>query len=289
MLARLFQTLSYQFNRAAYWANGKADRSEINSLLDEYVAGMPNPQNAIDILPGWCHALPPQVKVKAGPGSFYSDGRITWAIQQYGPLKGRKILELGPLEGSHTYMLEKQEPDFIHAIEANKTAFLRCLVVKELLDLKRARFFLGDCVAWLQETKQDYDFIIASGVLYHMGDPLRLLELIATKSDAFFLWTHYFDDSVMPLGDPRRKAFLETSKTEMFHGVPVRLHQRSYFSAWQSKAFCGGTHDLHYWIDKNDILAAIRALGFEDVRIAHDNPAHENGPSFSIFAKRKSS
>ena len=286
MLARLFQKLSYELNRAAYWASGRSGQGDINRLLDEYVAGMPSPQNAIDILPGWCQALPPHLKVKAGPGAFYADARITWAIAQFGSLKGRKILELGPLEASHTYMLEKQEPEYIHAIEANKTAFLRCLVVKELLDLKRAKFFLGDFVAWLQGTESRYDFVVASGVLYHLGDPLQLLELISARCDAFYLWTHYFDESVMPVDDNRRKAFLGASKTEMFHGIPVRLHQRSYFSAWQSKAFCGGMHDLHYWIEKADIVAAIRALGFDDIRIAHDEPAHQNGPSFSIFAKR---
>ncbi len=35
------------------------------------------------------------------------------------------ILELGPLEGAHTYQLR------ILAIEANAEAFLKCLVVKE--------------------------------------------------------------------------------------------------------------------------------------------------------------
>lgn len=286
MLARLFQRLSYELNRAAYWASGRRGHDDVNRLLDEYVEGMPSAQNAIDSLPGWCQALPPHVKVTAGPGGFYADARIHWAVAQFGSLEGRRILELGPLEAAHTYMLEQQKPDVIHAIEANKTAFLRCLVVKELLDLKRAKFYLGDFVPWLQESDNRYDFIVASGVLYHMSEPLRLLELIAAKTDAFYLWTHYFDDSVMPADDLRRKAFLGGDKTEMFRGIPVRLHQRSYFSAWQSKAFCGGMHDRHYWVEKADIVAAIRALGFDDVRIAHDEPAHQNGPSFSIFAKR---
>ncbi len=289
LLARMLQRLSYQFNRAAYWANGQSPQDASRLLLDEYIAGVPTPQNAVDILPGWCQTLPPHVKVKAGTGSFYADPRILWAIEQLGSLKDKKVLELGPLEASHTYMLEKEAPAFIHAIEANRTAFLRCLVVKELLDLKRARFFLGDFMPWLQTTDTRYDFIVASGVLYHMRKPFELLELMAGKCDAFYLWTHYFDETAMPPGDRRRKAFLDKTETEMFHGTPVTLHQRSYFSAWRDKAFCGGMYDLHNWVEKKDILAAIKALGFDDIRIAHDEPAHQNGPSFSVFARRAKS
>jgi hypothetical protein len=255
-------------------------------LLDEYVKGLPRAQNAIDVLPGWNHALPEHVGVVAGHGAFYNDTRILWAIQQFGSIEGRKILELGPLEASHTYMLEQHGAALIHAIEANKLSFLRCLVVKELLELKRARFFLGDFTEWLEQTPERYDFVIASGVLYHMQNPIRLLELLAASCDAFYLWTHYADDDAMPEGDPRRLAFVGDVETQTCHGIDVRMHKRSYHGAWQSKSFCGGMHDLHRWIEKKDILKLIHALGFADIRIEHDQLAHPNGPSFSIFARR---
>jgi hypothetical protein len=285
-LARMLQRLSYGANKAAYWVDGQSQNVQ-SPLLDEYVSGMPTAQNAIDALPGWCHALPGHVGALAGPGAFYEDPRILWAIEQFGPLAGRTVLELGPLEASHTYMLDRQAPDYVHAIEANKTAYLRCLVVKELLDITRAKFFLGDFVPWLRSHDVRYDLIVASGVLYHMQNPLELLELIAARSDAFYLWTHYFDEAAMPPDDLRRKPFLGEVKVEDFRGTKIRLHPRSYFSAWQSKAFCGGMHDLHYWIEKDDILAAIQRLGFDEIQVGHDEPGHQNGPSFSVFARRK--
>ena len=33
-------------------------------------------------------------------------------------------------------------------------------------------------------------------------------------------------------------------------------------------------HDLHRWVERDDIIALIRALGFDDVRVAHDEPDH---------------
>jgi hypothetical protein len=266
-------------------ALGKDGAGE-NLILDEYVAGMPRPQNAIDALPGWNLALPPQAGVVAGRAAMYCDPRILWAIEQFGSIEGRKILELGPLEASHTWLLEQHGPSEIQAIEANKLSYLRCLVVKELLDLKRAKFYLGDFAEWLDNTEEIYDFIVASGVLYHMEDPIRLLELIASRTDAFYLWTHYMSDDAMPEGDPRRGAILGAAEIQDRHGVPVRLYKRSYYGAWRSKSFCGGIHDLHRWVEKGDIVDLIKALGFDDVRLAHDEPNHENGPSFSIFARR---
>jgi hypothetical protein len=268
------------------WRNAPPTIMETGVVLDEYVVGMPSIQNALHALPGWNHALPPEIGVTGGRGAFYADPRIAWAVEQFGSIEGRRILELGPLEASHTYMLELQQPAVIHAIEANKLAFLRCLVVKEVLGLKIAKFFLGDFAEWLEKTPEPYDLVVASGVLYHMQDPVRLIELIAQRTDAFYLWTHYASDPAMPIGDPRRSVFVGSPEVQERHGLAIRVHRRSYHGAWRNKSFCGGMHDLHRWIEKDDIIALIRALGFADVRIAHDEPAHQNGPSFSVFARR---
>jgi hypothetical protein len=119
-----------------------------------------------------------------------------------------------------------------------------------------------------------------------MVDPIELLELIAARTDAVFLWTHYASDAAMGEGDPRRMAFVGEPEVRESHGVRVRMRQRSYWGAWKDKSFCGGMHDLHRWIEKDDILKLIGALGFDDVRTAFDDPDHQNGPSFAIFARR---
>ncbi len=282
----------HKISTAIRYLNTKAELHTVRrkgAVLDAYFKGLPSPQNAVDALPGWNHSLPDHVGAKAGTGAFFNDSRILWALEQYGSIEGRDILELGPLEAAHTYLLERQGARLIHAIEANKLAFLRCLVVKELLDLKNAKFFLGDFVEWLKHKPHRYDLVIACGVLYHMEDPIHLLELISETADAFFLWTHYASDEAMPAGDPRRSAFLGALETVDYYEIPIRLHRRSYYGAWKDKAFCGGMHDVHRWMEKADILKLIEALGFTDIRIAHDEPDHKHGPAFSIFARRAAS
>jgi hypothetical protein len=254
--------------------------------FDLYVTGMPSAQNAVDALPDWNSALPPEFGVTAGPISLYDDNRIRWALEQFGSIKGKAVLEIGPFEASHTYMLDRLQPATLHAVEANKLAYLHCLVVKEIENLEHARFFLGDGNAWLESHEGSYDLIVACGVLYHMWDPIRFLALVAKRTNAVFLWTHYAQDEAMPPGDPRRAAFIGECEVEEFLGIPVRLHRRSYRGAARDTKFCGGIADKHRWMERDDILAILRGLGFDDLRISMDDPRHPNGPAFCVFARR---
>ena len=57
---------------------------------------------------------------------------------------GFACLELGPLEAGHSYILDRAGALEVLAIEANRRAFLKCLVVKEMIGLPSVRFVLGD-------------------------------------------------------------------------------------------------------------------------------------------------
>ena len=258
-----------------------------SAVLDHYVAGMPSLQNAIDSVPGWVGEMPPETGLVAGDFPLYTDTRIEWLLSECFAAAGTSVLELGPLEAFHTYMLQNAGAASIDGIEANTLAYVRCLVTKEALKLDRANFYLGDFMKWLEHEDKKYDLVVASGVLYHSHDPVRLLELICERADSFYLWTHYFDEVAMPRGDLRRVPFSERVETKECRGVNVRLHERSYYKAWRDPAFCGGIQDRHFWIDRQDILDLITAFGFEHVRIADEEPAHLNGPSFSVFGTRR--
>ena len=69
-----------------------------------------------------------------------NDERIRWLLEQLGNVEGEKILELGPLEGGHTYMLEHAGAK-VTSVEGNYGAFLRCLTVKNLLGLECSKFY----------------------------------------------------------------------------------------------------------------------------------------------------
>ncbi len=257
-------------------------------VLDRYVGGAPSLQNAIDLVPGWAGAMPPETGLRAGPQAFHLDTRIDWLLRECFDIRGRTALELGPLEGFHTAMLERFGASEVTAIEANAAAYLRCLITKEALKLHRSSFLLGDFMKWFDGEPRRYDLIVGSGVLYHSDDPVRLLERLAAATDALYLWTHVFDEAAMPAGDKRRLPFSGSVEARRSHRSDVRLHERSYYRSWRNPAFNGGLRDRHFWIDRADLLALLAAMGFDRLLVAHDEPAHRYGPSLSIFAQRTS-
>ena len=260
-----------------------APRGEV---LDRYVGAMPSLQNAIDAVPGWIGAMPPETGLRAGTLALHLDHRIDWLLRECFDVTGRNVLELGPLEGFHTFMLERSGAAAIDAIEANAAAYLRCLVTKEALKLRRASFLLGDFMQWFEDAARRYDLVVASGVLYHSSDPVRLLEGIAAATDSLYLWSHVFDEAAMPAGDKRRLPFSGKVERRSSHGIDVRLHERSYLRSWRNPSFNGGLRDRHYWVDRGDLLALLAAMGFDRLTVADDEPGHRFGPSLSIFAQR---
>lgn len=258
-------------------------------VLDHYVKFAPNPQNAVDIFEGeWASKFPePFEDLKAGSSLLFGDPRISWAAEQLGGVEGKNVLELGPLEGGHTYMLEQLGAASILSIEANTRAFLKCLIAKEILGMKRAHFLCGDFVEYLRNNDQRFDVAIASGVPYHMKNPVELIALLSKVTDNIFIWTHYYDYNIISNNSyiPKNK-FGETTTFE-FDDFQHELHRYYYDTALDSMGFCGGSDVFSNWMSRGDILASLEHFGFDDVKVGFDHPQHPNGPAFALSAIRR--
>lgn len=254
--------------------------------LNRYCENPPAPEEMIRLFEGeWLSALPPPYSaIQAGIYPLFNDPRMKWAFQALGGIKGKKILELGPLEGAHSYMIEKEHPSSLLAIEANPKAFLKCLVIKELLQLKQTRFLLGDFNGYLRSTSETFDCCIASGVLYHMKNPIELLGLIAKSSASLFLWTHYFDAELCAKPQLKEK-FHPPYRAEAF-GFSHTLHPFSYGSSRKFTSFIGGPAASSCWVSRQEILDALLFFGFREIMIQGDIQDEAKGPSFSLIAKK---
>ena len=253
--------------------------------FDTYEARLPSAQNCIDAIPGWVSAFPAEYGLKAGDFHAFSDTRIAWLIERFGPMAGLSVLELGPLEGGHTHMLH-QNGASITAVEANKTAFLKCLVTKELLGLPRVKFLLGDCVAYLEQDQTRYDLIVACGVLYHMRDPLRFLTLVAARTDVLYLWTSFIDVDALEPRSELAAWFASRRERRDFNGFTATLYRLGYHGVNNNKDFCGGIFDTPRWMDRASILESLRTLGFDRLEIVHEDRPLPHQPCFSVFARR---
>jgi hypothetical protein len=254
----------------------------------QYLKARPSAQAAIDIFRGeWSSSFAPLapglVVDSGGTHSLFDDPRILWAIEQAGGLAGRKVLELGPLEGAHTYLLHSAGASEVVAIEANTRGFLKCLVTKELLGLHRARFLCGDSQEFLRETAEFFDLGVASGVLYHLVNPVEFLELLSRRCRAIYLWTHYYNDALLARQGGLRR-FLKEAPLE-WGGRRFVIYRHNYGKSLGWSGFCGGIHDHSYWMRREDILEWLAKLGFGSIAIQFDHPDAEL-PHFSLFARR---
>jgi hypothetical protein len=255
-------------------------------VLDEYVMQSPSDQNALDVFAGeWSSELPAEWKrLRAGHVRLFEDDRILWATEQMGGFRNRTVLELGPLEAGHTYMLESLGADSIVAVEASRRAYLKCLVVKEIVGLKRSRFLLGDAVSFLRHDGTRFDVCLASGVLYHMQNPAELIHLIAMRSEWLVLWTHFYDAGIIGAKKTLSDKFVGSVKRS-YRGFDHTVHEYAYKDALGWAGFCGGGRSRSYWMSRDDILRCLAFFGFDDVRVGCEEPDHPNGPAFLVVAR----
>lgn len=230
--------------------------------------------------------MPEPYSFRAGGMALFEDPRILWALSQFGDIRGRNVLELGPLEGAHSYMLERAGAHSILAIEANPEAYLKCLIVKETVGLERTRFLCGDFVEYLRDAPPRFDAAIASGVLYHMVEPAQLIALLANATEHLYLWTHYYDEELV--ASDRQLSSMFTSRFENdYRGFRHTLFRYEYWGSFASRRFCGGTRPHAHWMTRSDIIGCLEHFGFSGIRISFEAPDHPDGPAFALTARKK--
>lgn len=248
-----------------------------------YSTEIPSAQNVVDIFAGeWWSVLPNGLEGKPGTSALFNDARIRWLNSQV-RLRGKTILELGPLEAAHTYMMQMMGAKSVIAVEANERAYLKCLCVKELFGLDRTSFLHGDLMRYLEATTDAFDLIVASGVLYHMTEPLKLLSLLCKKADRIFIWTHYFDSA---LRGGKLSGEFSNEQTIEFEGKKYHGSKRLYpATALRLKEFAGGPSRYSIWLTRNSILRFFEDEGFK-YTVKFEERKHPHGPCFAIVAIR---
>lgn len=210
----------------------------------------PSHDNAVDLFAGsWA----------GDPLVSPADGRIERLVATWGSggrLDGMRVLELGPLEGLHTVLLERLGADVL-AIEANADAFLKCLIVKEIAGLTRARFMLGDFVAYLANAPERFDIVLCSGVLYHMADPISLIEMIGKVTDRCFVWSHVYDEN--RYSGPARSLCRDARYPDF------DLWALDYGASAAGNRFWGGNRQRAVWMRKDHMFAVFRAAGLATI------------------------
>lgn len=254
-----------------------------------YTDQAPSAQALIDLYKGeWSTKFPATTGVESGgTAGLFEDERITWALGQLAAqdhaIAGRNVLEVGPLEGGHTTMLEQAGAARVTAVESNDRSFQKCLLVKELMGLTRSRFLYGDILRHLEQTNETYDIGIACGILYHMTNPVQLIELLTRRCRSLYIWTVFYDPAFYAANPAKAEKF--TAKTPATHaGFAHTLHRHDYGEALAWAGFCGGPRPHCQWMERDQILAALAHFGYSQQTVRDEPNPH--GSALSVVASR---
>jgi hypothetical protein len=257
------------------------------NILDEYVKTTPTVQTQVDLFKGeWSSKLPAcqGQEIISGHAELFNDQRMV-LLNQHFPLHQKRVLELGPLEAGHTYMIHQFGAQHITAVEANSRAYLKCLVVKEIYQLSNAHFLLGDAFEYMKNTQEHFELTVASGILYHSTSPPEFIEQCCRISDRVFIWTHYFNPAIMG-NYANLQGKCEKTQDITYKGRTITAMQFDYLASLDWGGFCGGPAPYSLWIKKEEIFEIFKENGLSNIKVFFDDETHPSGPNICFIAER---
>jgi hypothetical protein len=262
-------------------------RSMSLARRDNFVTIAPSPQTAIDAAPDiWVSRFPdPLSDVHAGDAELFSDNRISWAFDRLGGVDGKTVIDLGPLEGAHSYMAQVAGASRVVGVEGNKAAYIKCLITKGLLNLDRCSFVCGDAIQYLETTPTRFDLCIACGILYHMTEPVRLIDLIGGSARRLTIWTHVYHEQALQNKGLAEK--LSSQQEAVYKGFYHHVYRHDYNYGRRLAGFYGGTSTYSNWLSRDDLLRALEHFGWTNIEVAFDDLSHPNGPALALVATRE--
>lgn len=256
------------------------------SIIDVYSQNCPTNQEAINIFRGeWSSLFPAEMNLHAGTVPLFQDERIQLGLRELGGVAGQSVLELGPLEGGHSYQLEKGGARSVLSIEANTRAYLKCLIAKELLGMQRVRFLCGDFMEYLRASPPRFDFVLCSGVLYHQKQPVELIHRLSQITDRLLVWTHYYDEAIIRSSPALSPKFPSSERVE-YAGYAHTLHRQEYQLSLAHPGFCGAGAEHSNWMERGELLQAFHHVGFKNVKVLQEDPHFVNGPCLMMAVTR---
>lgn len=265
----------------------KSMASEVDTIdevgaLDEHCLAYPDQGNAFSLFPSeWEHFEVQSTDTGSQvAGDRLVDKFVPFCSERYGSFSGKTVLELGPYEGYHSHALCKHGATEVISIEANPRNFIKCLIVKNHYQLDSVEFLLGDFTRYLNQTDRKFDFILAAGVLYHLSEPIAVLDRIVSLTDCLGICTTYYDEV--------KQVFDFTGNTrevELEGADPIILHERI-----NPVGTAGTKHGVDHAAWMFSLADLLRYLEVRDFEVQQrEVPVNAGaGPRVQLYARRRS-
>jgi hypothetical protein len=179
--------------------------------------------------------------------------------------KAATILELGSLEGAHTFILaEHPSVRRVLALEGREANLRKARFVQELLRIRNAEFAQANLEQTDLAAFGKFDAVFCSGLLYHLPEPWKLIEQLPALAPVLFIWTQYA---------------AEEEAIDVGHGLRGKIHGEGGPDEPLS-----GMSPTSIWLTLASLRESLSASGYTKIEIIHDDTAHANGPAVTIGA-----
>lgn len=195
-----------------------------------------------------------------------NDGRVAQFLTHFP--RARVILELGSLEGGHSFALARHpQIDRVVAVEGREANVEKASFVKELMAVRNVEFVTANLEDVELSKLGKFDAVFCVGLLYHLPRPWKLLDQVADVSANLFIWTHY----------------AAKEETELENGVKGR-----WYRELGVRDPLSGLSVQSFWPTLESLKDMLMQNGFGSVRIIDDHPGHPHGPCVTLAAVAES-
>lgn len=189
------------------------------------------------------------------------DDRLRCFFQRFP--RARRVLELGCLEGGHTFPLAAAAREVV-AIDVQAGNLEKCRWLTAVLGTRNIRWVEADLETDALDSLGRFDVIYCSGLLYHLQEPWSLLRRAAPLTRAIFVWTHTAPPD-RPLCE--RGGYLGVEIGEPRYDHPLK-----------------GMRPTSFWPSQPELVRMLRDCGFTRIDILDDSLGTDAGPGVLLAA-----
>lgn len=198
-----------------------------------------------------------------GAISAIGDARVDQFFR-FAPKAGT-ILELGALEGAHTFILaQRPGVNRVLALEGREFNLRKSRFVQQLLHVANAEFAQANLENSDLAAFGKFDAVFCSGLIYHLPEPWKLISQLPALAPNLFIWTHYQAD---------------TDAEIVSDGLRGKIHPEGGAADPLSGMSATAT-----WLTLESLIAALTRSGYASVHVIANDVSHPNGPAVTIGA-----
>ena len=175
------------------------------------------------------------------------------------------ILELGSLEGAHTFLLAgRPGVKRVLGLEGREANLRKARFVQEQLRIGNVEFAQANLEQSRLASFGKFDAVFCSGLLYHLPEPWKLIEQLPAVAPHLFIWTQYA---------------AESEGHDVGQGFRGKIHGEGGPDEPLS-----GMSPTATWLTLDSLRELLARNGYRKIEVLHDDPAHPNGPAVTIGA-----